>query len=460
MSIFSDESQIEMDNFSQRSIIEYLENFSPSPSSSSVGGHISEPLLNFTENITSTTTNIGDKKTLSLTELEGKTEEKVSIYEIIKKIRQIDIDKCINNSYMIKELNNGFILFATYNKKIFIYNNEFNLVFEMKFPYLVNSVNEVQNNNNQNLIKLILCSALFIYIITIDFTSNKYIILKESINSDIESEFNLNDIQNDIGRVNNSETKSYNYIFMLENKENGHQIFCTNNGVYETENILKRERKISNIILLKQYLECISLNDKLICFKSNKQLINGQDKLTILNMKTKQITSEIDGYSFTLYSDRLILVPLDEKGEKKILIASCTKYSNAQKNGILVVNINFKSEEKVETKAEFLETEYFSINCICYLDDKKNDNKKKDIYLLAGGVDSEYSKGMVKLYKIYEEEGKTCIEFLQEVLSEENFEGAISCIYQLKNGKIIISAANGNIIFSSPNLDGYKEEDF
>jgi hypothetical protein len=154
------------------------------------------------------------------------------------------------------------------------------------------------------------------------------------------------------------------------------------------------------------------------------------------------------------------LPPLDEKGGKKILIASCTKYSNAQKNGILVVNIDFKSEEKVETKTEFLETEYFSINCICYLDDKKKDNNKKDIYLLAGGVDSEYSKGMVKLYKIYEEEGKTSIEFLQEVLSEENFEGAISCIHQLKNGKIIISAGNGNILFSSPNLDGYKEDDF
>ena len=246
---------------------------------------------------------------------------------------------------------------------------------------------------------------------------------------------------------------------MLDTK-NGQQIFSTNNGVYESDNILNKERKISEIVNEKQYLECISLNDKLICFKSNKQLLNGQDKLIILNLSTKKIISEINGYSFTLYSDRLILLPIDEKGEKKILIASCTKYSNDQKNGILVVNFDFKSEEKVETKAEFLETEYFSINCICYLDDKKNDNNKKDIYFLAGGVDSEYKKGMVKLYKIYEKEGKTCIEFLQEVLSEENFEGAISCIHQLNNGKIIISAGNGNILFSSPNLDGYKEDDF
>jgi hypothetical protein len=451
MSIISSEYEFKTDNYTQNSFIEYLENISASLSSSS--GQISQPQFTFIENINTT---IGNMKTL--TELDDYTEEEASIYEIMKNIKQIDKDKCINNSYIIKELANGCVLFATYNKKIYLYSKDFNFLFETKFPYLVNSIYEVQNNN-QNLIKIICCSVFYIYIISFDLNSKEHQCVKESINSDIESEHNLNDIQNEIGRVNNSDKKSVNYIFLLESK-NGQHIFCTNNGVYESENILTRERKISKIILLQQYLECISLNDKLICFKSNKQLLNGQDKLTILNLRTKQITSEIDGYSFTLYSDRLILVPLDEKGEKKILIASCTKYSNAQKNGILVVNIDFKSEEKVETKAEFLETEYFSINCICYLDDKKKDNNKKDIYLLAGGVDSEYSKGMVKLYKIYEEEGKTCIEFLQEVLSEENFEGSISCVYQLKNGKIIISAGNGNILFSSPNLVGYKEDNF
>ena len=450
------ESQFERDNFTQRSFIEYMENFSPSSSNSSSGGIIYEPIFNLTENIANISR--GNMKTSASTDFDENTEEEASIYEIMKNIKQIDKDNCISNCYIIKELTNECVVFATYNKKIFLYDKEFNLLLEIKFPYLINSINEVQNNN-QNLIELICCSVFFIYIISFDLTSKKHKCVPKSINSDKENELNLNDIQNDIKRIYNSETKNYNYIFMLENK-NGQQIFCTNNGVYESENILNKKRKIPEIILLKQYLECVSLNDKLICFKSNKQLLNGQDNLTILNMRTKKIISEIDGYSFTLYSDRLILLPQDEKGGKKILIASCTKYSNAQKNGILVVNIDFKSEEKVETKAEFLETEYFSINCICYLDNKKKDNNKKDIYLLAGGVDSEYSKGMVKLYKIYEEEGKTSIEFLQEVLSEENFEGAISCIHQLKNGKIIISAGNGNILFSSPNLDGYKEDDF
>ena len=452
MSIIDSESLFERDSITQRSLIEFLENYAHSSSSSGVT--ISHPEFTLPENIA--TTDIATKK--DLTNFDENIEEKASIYEIMKNIIQIDKDKCISNCYIIKELTNGCIVFVAYNKKIFLYNNEFNFLFEVKFPYLINSINEVQNNN-QNLIEIICCSVFYIYIISFDLISKEKNCIGKSFNSDKENEFNLNDIQNDIKRVYNSETKNYNYIFMLDTK-NGQQIFSTNNGVYESDNILNKERKISEIVNEKQYLECISLNDKLICFKSNKQLLNGQDKLIILNLSTKKIISEINGYSFTLYSDRLILLPIDEKGEKKILIASCTKYSNDQKNGILVVNFDFKSEEKVETKAEFLETEYFSINCICYLDDKKNDNNKKDIYFLAGGVDSEYKKGMVKLYKIYEKEGKTCIEFLQEVLSEENFEGAISCIHQLNNGKIIISAGNGNILFSSPNLDGYKEDDF
>ena len=457
MSIFNNEYEFESDINKNKSFIEQMENFSANPSSSSSERVIFDPTLSFTEY--QSTTNIGSMETLK--ETYQNTEEEASMYEIMKKIKIIDKDKnkYINNSYMIKELKNGVVLFATYSKQIFLYNNEFNSIFKMKFPYLINSIYEVQTDN-QNLIKLICCSVLFIYVITIDLSLNTHSCIKESINGDIESDLNLNDIQNDIGNTNNSDRKSYNYIFMLENKENGHHIFCTNNGVYESENLLNRVIKISKIILLQQYLEGVFLNDKLVCFKSNKQITNGQDKLTILNLKTKQITSEIDGYSFTIYSDRLILVPLDEKGQKKFLIASCTKYSNTQKNGILVVNIDFKSEEKVETKTEFLETEFFSINCICYLKDKKKNNDKKEIYLLAGGVDSEYFKGMVKLYKIYEENGKICIEFLQEVLSEENLEGSISSIHQLKNGKIIISAGNGCILFSSPNLDGYKEEEF
>lgn len=437
---------------SYNSFIESLENIYIS-SSSSV--ELSIPQYTLIEN--TTTISVGNLKTCSLSELDESTEE-ASIYEIMKKIKQIGEDKLINNSYMIKELNNGCVVFSTYNKKIYLYNDEFNFLFEMKFPYMINSINEVQNNN-PNLIELICCSIFYIYIISYDIALNKLYYKMKTIDDDIENELNLNDIKNDFGGNINLPKKKYNYIYMIERK-NGNQIFCTNNGVYETENILNTQRKMQEIILSEQYLECISLNDELICLKSNKQISNGKDRLTFFNLNTKNIVNQIDGYSFTLYSNRLILVPLDEKGEKQILIASCTKYSKSQKNGILVINIDIKNKQKMETKTEFLETEFFSINCICNLNDKKKDNDKKDIYFLAGGVDSEYSKGMVKLYKIYEEEGKTCIEFLQEVLSEETFEGTISYIHQLKNGKIIISAGNGEILFSSPNLNGYKEDDF
>jgi len=201
MSIIDSESLFERDSITQRSLIEFLENYAHSSSSSGVT--ISHPEFTLPENIA--TTDIATKK--DLTNFDENIEEKASIYEILKNIIQIDKDKCISNCYIIKELTNGCIVFVAYNKKIFLYNNEFNFLFEVKFPYLINSINEVQNNN-QNLIEIICCSVFYIYIISFDLISKEKNCIGKSFNSDKENEFNLNDIQNDIKRVYNSETKT------------------------------------------------------------------------------------------------------------------------------------------------------------------------------------------------------------------------------------------------------------
>ena len=49
---------------------------------------------------------------------------------------------------------------------------------------------------------------------------------------------------------------------------------------------------------------------------------------------------------------------------------------------------------------------------------------------------------------------------MQNIDVDDNIEGSISYIYQLKNGKIIVSSGSGNILCSSPNLEGYNEELF
>ena len=201
------------------------------------------------------------------------------------------------------------------------------------------------------------------------------------------------------------------------------------------------------------------LKDNLICFSSNKQLTNGEDLLTIFNLDCKKIITKISGYSFSVSSYRIILLKENEK--KKHLICTCTKYSNDQKNGIIIIDVEFKESEEYETKINFEEIEHFSINCICALNNNKKVNENNEdykIYLLAGGVDEEYKRGIIKLYKIEFQKNETNIEFLQNIELDNEIEGYISYICQLKDGRIMVSCSNGNVLFTAPNLDGYNED--
>ena len=255
----------------------------------------------------------------------------------------------------------------------------------------------------------------------------------------------------DFKRDLNSDIKNYNYHFIIQLKNS--QILCTNYGIYECQNLESTKEKMPKIVLLKQYTEGVIVKDNIICFKSNKQLTNGDDLLTIFNSYSKKVISEINGYSFAISPNRLILINQNEK--RKILISACTQYSREQNNAILFVNFVFSEDEKFETKVHFEEIEYFSVNCICKLN---INNKNNEIFLLAGGVDEEYNKGIIKLYKVEFNDNETNVEFLQNIELGDYIEGSISYIYQLKNGKIIVSCGNGNILYTTPNLDGYNED--
>ena len=387
--------------------------------------------------------------------------EEASKYEIIKYIKFINDYK--SNSNFIVELHNRFLLISTYDKNLFLFSDIYELIFQIKFPFMLNSCFEMKSEEKDK-IKIICCSIFYIYIISLDLINSKLDIEKTTILNDSEDINNFNDIQNDFKRTLNSEVKVFNYLFMNKLKNNK-EIFCTNNGVYESTSILNKEIFMSEIILLEQYTEGILINDKLICFKSNKQLTNGEDMLTIFNLNTKKIIKKINGYSFNISQYRLILLPINEK--KKMLVCACTKYSSEQDNGILIVDFEFINDEKIEIKTYFKNTESFSINCICNLNldnnkDKKeysnDNNQNKEIYLLAGGIDNEYYEGLIKLYKIEKDEGEINIEFMQDIELNDDIEGNISYIYQLKNGKIIISTAGGNILFTPPNLEGFKDD--
>jgi hypothetical protein len=78
---------------------------------------------------------------------------------------------------------------------------------------------------------------------------------------------------------------------------------------------------------------------------------------------------------------------------------------------------------------------------------------------LAGGVDDGCNQGIVKLYKLSIDNNVPNIEELQKIELGKEANGPIYFIYQLRDGKIIVSCGSGNIIFTRPNLDGFNDDD-
>ena len=111
---------------------------------------LTEPLINYNEkeiiNINSNNKIVNN---------EENEQEESSKFEIVKQLKVIKDHK--SNSSFINELSNGFIIMSTYDKHLLFYMKNFKLILSIKFPHLVRSINEIKDNNNKNIIKLICC---------------------------------------------------------------------------------------------------------------------------------------------------------------------------------------------------------------------------------------------------------------------------------------------------------------
>ena len=379
--------------------------------------------------------------------------ESASKYEIIKNILYLGNEEDKTNANFISELDNSFIIISTYDKHLILYNENYKKILKIKFPLPINSFNELKSKENNNIIRLICCSVYSVYELSLDLINKEVKIEKCIFSQNLKEEKGKENKENIDDEC--EEKKCFNYHYMLK-LNNNKELLCTNHGVYEGNNILNKEENNQEPILFKQYTELVALNNRFICFKSNNQLSKGEDSLTIFEMNDKKIINKINGYSFSISPYKLILLSHNEKN--KTLICGCTKYSSEQKNGILIVNFDLFEEESIKTNIKFEETESFNLNCICYLKNKNKENNNREGFLLAGGVDNEYNEGLIKMFKIKCDENNINVEYLQDLELDDSIRGNISYIYQLKNGKIIISCENGNYLFTEPNLEGYLED--
>jgi hypothetical protein len=266
-------------------------------------------------------------------------------------------------------------------------------------------------------------------------------------------------------------------LFELDNK----YIICNDNGIYYASDIIfnrvlqsKKPRKLYE----KDYRGGIKITDYIIAITSNRFQPNGENKLIFFSSKSKKFLKEfeIENYSFTLSENNCSLKRIPNHENNKLLLVACKKYLEGDKNGILLIIMQFKENDIEKTYQKFYETENFEVFCFCQIieiDNNRyfNEQKNETEYFLVGGFDFNSREGLIKLYKvIYNDEIERIeIEFIQDIIIEkkegekdiecfQRFEGAISCIIQSSQGEILVTCKDGNVyLFTKPNLEKIRD---
>ena len=242
----------------------------------------------------------------------------------------------------------------------------------------------------------------------------------------------------------------------------------------------KEPKIIKEFVQNETYFSGIIINKDIVALISNRVIPKGVDKLIFYNLKTEKISVEIKGFSFNYSFTSLSLITINKNElHYNILLCACKRYYPQQKNGILIVNLQF--QDNIEVESQFYPTNNFEVYCFCQILNFKSNNDENNLndseyeveyeetnYFFIGGFDEEKREGKIKLYKvIYDlKSSLTKIKYLQDIEFDESkdfgcFESPICSIIQSKiNGKIAVSCWDGNVyLFSIPNISFYLKED-
>ena len=313
----------------------------------------------------------------------------------------------------------------------------------------VNKGNNKKDNKKGSDIQIVLCGNKELYLTSLYLES-------------MEQNTKRHPIPNVFG-FSAIEMKKNNYV-VVGKRGISYIVNLFTNGI-PNENIIIKDKTA--------FFNSIRVNDNIIALVSNSIYPEGQDILNFINFNKKKFyQKEVTGYSFILSPNGLELISEPIKSNKYILCA-CKKYSNSQKNGILLVNQNFALNNTID-KEKFIDTDNFEVHCFCPIlnvidnKDNKDNNKNAQLeqtnFILVGGFDNDLREGGIRLYKIIyaDKASNTDIEYLQDIPFKEKenidgFNGPINCLTQSKKtGNIIASCYNGNIyLLTPPNINYY-----
>ena len=375
--------------------------------------------------------------------------EEVSEYKIIRFKKIIAIHS--NSVDYLYKLSNGYYISGGNQREVFIYDQNFNKI-EVYLKHKPIGICEIKYHDNKNILKIIAYSYECLSLISYEtYKNNRPLIQIYTISASHLLQIDRNK-------------------YVINNVKSGYI-----SDDFSVENNFKKIFKYT-------YYAGIKINEKLSAFTSNRIMPNGKDRLIIYNIISNDIVYELEGYSFSLSQNSLLLIKIENSLNKdKILICACKKYSSYQKNGILLVNTIIDDNQDIFDG--FYETYNFEPYCLSQilLVNKSYENNKKSSkiydtnYFFVGGFDQEKGIGAIKLYKINFEYQvyNTTISFIQDIIFDEDknfegFDGPITSIIQTNDtGNFLISCYNGYVyLFSPANLnyflfyDDIKESDY
>jgi hypothetical protein len=269
----------------------------------------------------------------------------------------------------------------------------------------------------------------------------------------------------------------------------GKSVICEGDDVLIYENLFGKVNQGIKIFKVKKaFWSGIKINEKIAVLTSNRILSNGEDKLIFINIISKIIFSEINGYSFILSKENLAIMPREKnKYNCQMMLCACKKYIKGQKNGILLLKMKIGNDiNDIKISEKFYDTKYFEVYCFCPIliwdssDYNIFDIEKNKIidteYFFAGGLDTKKNKGMIRLYKLNHNNkqlNKIKIEYIQDIYFEKSInikdESASNCFTGIKgpiismtqslyNENILATCLDGNVfLLSIPNIEGLKE---
>ena len=267
-------------------------------------------------------------------------------------------------------------------------------------------------------------------------------------------------------------------LFILKNNR---YLLCDENGLYYCIVGWKKYNSYYRINEL-SFRGGIKISNELIGITSNRILSKGKNKLIFFNSNSILILEEIEvnNYSFILSVNNCALIKIPNKNNCKILLFACKKYRKGDKNGILLLKLqSYKYDIKKFEK--FYDTKNFEVYCFCPIFKIENElvlenNDKAHAieteYFFVGGFDLDKNEGVIKLYKVIDDDKieKIEIKYVIDIIVNkkvgkkesryfEGFKGPISCIIQSSTGKILITCYDGNVyLFSEPRFDLLEQD--